>query len=490
VQKSKSHQDSRKHGGEKSESWQQLGSATVTTLACKTTKTTAQSSSMPEVVDLLSSSDDDDETEAAPPPSKRRRGAPAAGPGADARAGAPIVIDLTSLPQEAAAAEDDNRQLDRDAAMAQALQDSFDAEFDNGEEDEDIVADHGEQLRRRRQATGSDATAAAAATDRDVCWKQRRDVHSFLKRAATQLTVEKIETNDASLPGQPLYNRFKAAYESLRDKRIRMVFHGTPQQNAAAIAEQGLDPKRRAGQAMGPGEYFGTDANTSLGYCQGGDKMLVFAVLLDRSGLTAASGGGLQPVTQGQQAPAYVDPGAYRRMAPKAPKWISANGDVIGDGVMVEEASKPVGPGVVVVHKPDHQLPLFVIHFRVNRQNPFHGAAMGAAVAPLPPAMTGQQMHQALMGFNSVSGALAGGVQVAGPAWGRAPWQQPPLAAAAAAAVAAAASGGGGGGAAARPFAGLGRGNTLGGTSSSATDRAARLRTLGQQHRGRRAGGY
>jgi hypothetical protein len=133
-----------------------MGSATVTTLACKTTKTTAQSSSMPEVVDLLSSSDDDDETEAAPPPSKRRRGAPAAGPGADARAGAPIVIDLTSLPQEAAAAEDDNRQLDRDAAMAQALQDSFDAEFDNGEEDEDIVADHGEQLRRRRQATGSD----------------------------------------------------------------------------------------------------------------------------------------------------------------------------------------------------------------------------------------------------------------------------------------------------------------------------------------------
>lgn len=37
-------------------------------------------------------------------------------------------------------------------------------------------------------------------------------------------------------------------------------------------------------------EYFGKSAMTSLGYCQAGRKMLVFAVLRDSSGITADAG--------------------------------------------------------------------------------------------------------------------------------------------------------------------------------------------------------
>ena len=55
----------------------------------------------------------------------------------------------------------------------------------------------------------------------------------------------------------------------------------------AAILREGLDPKRRTGQALGVGEYFGGNAVVSLPYCRGGSKMVVFAVLTDPSGVTA-----------------------------------------------------------------------------------------------------------------------------------------------------------------------------------------------------------
>ena len=39
------------------------------------------------------------------------------------------------------------------------------------------------------------------------------------------------------------------------------------------------------------GADFGEAATTSLGYCRGGDRMLVFLVLLDPSGVTVTGGG-------------------------------------------------------------------------------------------------------------------------------------------------------------------------------------------------------
>ena len=47
--------------------------------------------------------------------------------------------------------------------------------------------------------------------------------------------------------------------------------------NVVSICTTGLDPKRRAGQAHGAGEYFATDATVSVPYMKGGKKMIVMA---------------------------------------------------------------------------------------------------------------------------------------------------------------------------------------------------------------------
>lgn len=89
--------------------------------------------------------------------------------------------------------------------------------------------------------------------------------------------------------------------------------HGFPRHRRGEcrrhLPRDGLDPNWRSGQAMGPGEYFGEQATTSLTYCKGGRKMLVFLVLLDPSGVTAT------------------------------------------------------GQGVTVIHKPEFQLPIAVVTF-------------------------------------------------------------------------------------------------------------------------------
>ena len=65
------------------------------------------------------------------------------------------------------------------------------------------------------------------------------------------------------------------------NKKIQLVFHGTPEINVPAICASGLDPKLRERQLYGPGDYFGATADVSLGYCRGGTKMVLFVVLLD-----------------------------------------------------------------------------------------------------------------------------------------------------------------------------------------------------------------
>ena len=87
---------------------------------------------------------------------------------------------------------------------------------------------------------------------------------------------------------------------------------------------------------MGAGEYFGIDIHTSLGYCRGGKKMLVFAVLVDPTGVTALQEHETRP-TPGQFAAPAPPPGA--------------------------SSGAPTTAGVVVIHKAEHQLPLFVFDF-------------------------------------------------------------------------------------------------------------------------------
>ena len=224
----------------------------------------------------------------------------------------------------------------------------------------------------------------------DVCWRQRRDIHAFLRRAASQLKIEKIEPNPAAMPGETLYERFKEAHNAASDKSIRLVFHGTGASNIEQIAREGLDPSRRSGQAYGPGEYFGTDLNTSLRYCRGGRQVLVFAVLLDPSGLTTSLGGDAslpqqngreqqpqQPTTTGlpphaaplgRSTSSFSAPPAWGRREWKADSrtTIGANGEITSGEGLVDEAKSAVGNGVVVVHRVEHQLPLFVITFDDN----------------------------------------------------------------------------------------------------------------------------
>ena len=231
-------------------------------------------------------------------------GGGASGGTVDLSSDSPIFIDLDGCID---LTDDDDGS---DAKLSEALGDSFNQVY------ADVVL----------------VGEAKSERSRDVCAQLRKDVHSFLERAAGQLEVESIEPNPASMPGQPLYERFKAAHDQVLDKAIKLVFHGTPEKNVEAIQRDGLDPKRRKGQVYGKGEYFGTDAQTSLGYTQGGKCMLIFAVLTDSSG-----------VTHHQE-----------------------NGQV-----MQTTAGAPVqhgtGPGMIVVNKVDHQLPIFVLRFKVKR---------------------------------------------------------------------------------------------------------------------------
>lgn len=125
----------------------------------------------------------------------------------------------------------------------------------------------------------------------DLLYEERRKLKTFLQSSAQGLPVADTWPNPASQPGGRLYERFVAAWAQVPCKLMRMVFHGTAEANVAAICRDGLDPNRRSGQAMGPGEYFGEQASTSLTYCRGGRKMLVFLVLLDPSGVTATGSG-------------------------------------------------------------------------------------------------------------------------------------------------------------------------------------------------------
>ena len=86
-----------------------------------------------------------------------------------------------------------------------------------------------------------------------------------------------------NVPRDKVLNRFFEACRSLSSGCVSAVFHGTPHQNIMNIMLNGLDPKRRRGQAYGPGEYFGKDPGTSSSYCHGGKQMCVFLVVVPKA---------------------------------------------------------------------------------------------------------------------------------------------------------------------------------------------------------------
>jgi hypothetical protein len=72
------------------------------------------------------------------------------------------------------------------------------------------------------------------------------------------------------------------------------TFHGTPPTGIKPICTDGFDPKRRAGQACGPGEYFGVTSTISHGYsCRGnttGPYSMIIAFLLNCPQLSTSAG--------------------------------------------------------------------------------------------------------------------------------------------------------------------------------------------------------
>mmetsp|Transcript_8119 Transcript_8119/g.25365 ORF Transcript_8119/g.25365 Transcript_8119/m.25365 type:complete len:368 (-) Transcript_8119:393-1496(-) len=193
---------------------------------------------------------------------------------------------------------------------------------------------------RRRQMRKDCANAIdLEAEPDDLLFEQRKQIEDLILRSAPshvprmhrgvagnrQPRIVQLEVwlNPRSYPGSELYERFVAAWGKVPNKTIRLVFHGTPESNISDICRNGLDPRRRNGQAYGVGEYFGGNMDVSMAYCRGGRYMLVFAVLLDKSGVTNVVG---------------------------------AHEGVMGD--------------IVVINRPEHQLPLAVVSIGCQRWQP------------------------------------------------------------------------------------------------------------------------
>ena len=263
-----------------------------------------------------------------------KRKAPAAASSSSATGGANDAIELDDdddegmLRSKAKGAEVDDDEEDADAMMARRLQQQMD---DDAAAEESRLAKGNtddEQLALRIQARLAREIAESEETNDgpvDVLAAQRNKIRHWLAQNAATLKVSDVQPVQSALPGGELYQRFASAYHALRDKSVRLVFHGTREENIDDICTHGLDPSRRGrnGQALGAGEYFAENVQISIPYCGGGKRMLVFAVLMDQTGLT-------------------------KRQS-----------------------------GIVVVHKPEHQLPLFVLTF-----DGFSGAMPG-----LPPGM-------------------------------------------------------------------------------------------------------
>lgn len=78
----------------------------------------------------------------------------------------------------------------------------------------------------------------------------------------------------------PAYERFLGAVERGHNlDRGFYTWHGTSEQAIGPICDSGFDPKRRSGQVYGPGEYFGVDANVSLGYARNSNRLILAYVL-------------------------------------------------------------------------------------------------------------------------------------------------------------------------------------------------------------------
>ena len=257
--------------------------------------------------------------------------------------GAPLVVEL-----------DDDSELD-DAALAARLQAKLDAESAAEEKRRRSLSDADRDLALKLQARINREIEQSGEADGppDVLRAQRNQIRMWLGQNAAELRVKDVKSNPHAEPGGALYARFAEAYAQSRSRDIKLVWHGTAEANVDEICRSGLDPKKRGqhGQAHGAGEYFAETPSISLPYCGGGRRLLVFAVLMDKSGLTKRTG------------------------------------------------------GIVVVHKTSHQLPVFVVTFdQAHSAYPYANASLASR---LPPSMVARLTAMASSGANASSGVFA-----------------------------------------------------------------------------------
>jgi len=251
---------------------------------------------------------------AAPPTSRPTR---SSGAGASSSSAAASTSGASSSTADVPSTEGDED-------FAARLQAQVDDEARRAGERRDRLADADEEFARTLQARMNKEIAdSGKQAAQDILHNQRNQIRSWLASQAALLNVKDVSANPAAMPDGNLYQKFKAAHAAAKDKSIRLVFHGTQEANIEAICRDGLNPGKRGvhGQAHGAGEYFAETPTISMPYCQGGRKMIVFAVLMDQSGLTKRAG------------------------------------------------------GIVVVNKTEHQLPMFVITFEATAQSHAYAAA-------------------------------------------------------------------------------------------------------------------
>ena len=191
--------------------------------------------------------------------------------------------------------EGKDEEEDEDARMARRIQAQLDADAAEERARQAKGNSEDEQIALRLQARLAREIAEAEDVDgpQDILATQRNKIRNWLAQNAAALNVRDVQPVPSAQPGGKLYQRFADAWNSSRDKGVRLVFHGTREENIASICEHGLDPSRRGknGQALGAGEYFAENVQISIPYCGGGKRMLVFAVLMDQSGLTKRQSG-------------------------------------------------------------------------------------------------------------------------------------------------------------------------------------------------------
>lgn len=159
---------------------------------------------------------------------------------------------------------------------------------------------------------------------RDVLSNHRNKIHDFLHKNAPSFNVLEITPNPSSQVKTPLYEKFLESWCDT-DMNIKLVFHGTKSKNIKNILKNGLDPRRRQIQLHGPGEYFAFNGEYSYKYCKKNEfknddlQILVFAVLTEPSGVTT------------------------------------------------------INNSMIVIHKSEHQLPLFTIKFNLKSYEQFVG---------------------------------------------------------------------------------------------------------------------